>query len=141
MESLPLTCAQARWIDLVDYLGRLGHQPHKIKEPDYWYLSPLRAEKKPSFKVNRKLNLWYDHGSGKGGTLVDFAVLYHHCSIREALHRLTDATPGETLSFHPPELVVSPSAEGTDHALRIQSVRPLESLVLLSYLRQRQIPL
>lgn len=57
-----LNCEQAKHIDLVDYLATLGHHPEKIRNNDYWYLSPLREEKTASFKVNRKLNVWYDHG-------------------------------------------------------------------------------
>ena len=83
-----LDCAQVRAIDLVDYLADAGHQPTKIRNHDYWYVSPLRAEKTASFKVNRKLNRWYDHGIGKGGNVVDFAILYHNCTIAELLEGL-----------------------------------------------------
>ena len=80
--------ANARQLDLVEYLQDLGHHPQKIRGNDYWYLSPLRSEKTASFKVNRKLNLWYDHGLGKGGSLIDFGVLYFNCSVKEFLERL-----------------------------------------------------
>jgi len=40
-----LTCRGAKQIDLVDYLASLGYQPQKVKNQDYWYLSPLRDEK------------------------------------------------------------------------------------------------
>ena len=80
--------ANARQLDLVEYLQDLGHHPQKIRGNDYWYLSPLRDEKTASFKVNRKLNLWYDHGLGKGGSLIDFGVLYFNCSVKEFLERL-----------------------------------------------------
>jgi len=63
---------EAKQIDLVDYLAALGHRPQKIRNKDYWYHSPLRDEKTASFKVNRSLNVWYDHGIGKGGNLIDF---------------------------------------------------------------------
>ena len=75
-----MNCEQANQMDLVDYLHSIGHQPKKISGNDYWYLSPLRDEKEPSFKVNRNKNVWYDHGLGKGGTLVDFAMEYYHCN-------------------------------------------------------------
>ena len=48
-----MMCADAKQLDLVDYLASLGHQPAKVRNQDYWYLSPLREEKTPSFKVNR----------------------------------------------------------------------------------------
>jgi len=40
-----MNCDEANQIDLVDYLYSLGYQPEKIKNNDYWYLSPLREEK------------------------------------------------------------------------------------------------
>src|SRR4051812_24505547 len=97
MENKLFTCAEARGIDLVDYLSASGFQPQKIRGNDYWYLSPLREEKEASFKVNRRLNVWYDHGIGRGGDLIDFGVLYHHCTIPELLQKLKQ----KNLSFHP----------------------------------------
>jgi len=44
-----MMCADAKQLDLVDYLASLGHQPAKIRNQDYWYLSLLREEKTPSF--------------------------------------------------------------------------------------------
>ena len=82
------SCAQARQLDIVSYLSALGYQPAKIRNHDYWYHSPLREEKTPSFKVNRKLNRWYDHGHGKGGNLVDFAILYNDCTVKEFLQTI-----------------------------------------------------
>ncbi len=83
MGNHSLNIRYARGIDLVGYLEQLGHIAQRIKGMDYWYLSPLRDEKTPSFKVNRKLNLWYDHGIGEGGTIVDFGIRYFNCSIEE----------------------------------------------------------
>ena len=62
----------AKQIDLVNYLEKLGYEPRKIRNHDYWYLSPLRDENTPSFKVNRNINCWYDFGLGEGGTIIDF---------------------------------------------------------------------
>jgi DNA primase len=76
--------------DLVDYLEKLGYQPQKIRKNDYWYLSPLRDEKTPSFEVNRKLNVWYDFGTGQGGNVIDFGMLYHKCSVAELLKKLPE---------------------------------------------------
>jgi hypothetical protein len=92
-----LTCADARRIDLVDYLASLGYQSQKVKNQDYWYLSPLRDEKTPSFKVNRQLNVWYDHGTGKGGDLIDFGTLYFNCSVSDLLERLSLHRPAPSL--------------------------------------------
>ncbi len=75
------SCLEAKQMDIVQYLSSIGYEPAKIRNCDYWYLSPLRDEKTPSFKVNRKLNRWYDHGIGKGGNVIDFAILYNNCTV------------------------------------------------------------
>ena len=60
-----MNCEEANQIDVVDYLYSMGYQPQKIRSNDYWYLSPFRDEKEPSFKVERNKNVWYDHGVRK----------------------------------------------------------------------------
>lgn len=96
-----LNCKIANQIDLVNYLKILGHEPSKIKNHDYWYLSPLRNEKTPSFKVNQKLNVWYDHGLGKGGNIIDFGIEYFRCTVSEFLQLLNRSgiSSNLTLSF------------------------------------------
>ena len=85
---------------MVEYLEKLGHKPTKIRNHDYWYLSPLRDEKTASFKVNRSKNVWYDHAIGKGGTLVDFGKLYYHCTVKDLLSKLENEK-GISVSFYP----------------------------------------
>lgn len=55
-----MTIAEAKQLCIVDYLASLGHHPQYVKSNQYWYLSPLREERTPSFKVNDRLNEWYD---------------------------------------------------------------------------------
>ncbi|RPD44013.1 toprim domain-containing protein [Paracnuella aquatica] len=130
------SCEEAKNIDMVSYLSSLGYEPAKVQNIDYWYLSPLRNEKTPSFKVNRKLNRWYDHGLGKGGNLIDFAILYNNCTVGEFL-RAVHAVP----SLHQPDLLnkTSPQLE-TAEQIKILDIRPLSSFALCRYLRQRRIP-
>lgn len=92
-----LSCREAKEKDLVSYLSQLGYEPEKIIHNDYWYLSPLREEKTASFKVNRKKNIWYDFGTGEGGTIIDFGIRFHHCTVAEFLDNLKDS-----FSFHQP---------------------------------------
>jgi hypothetical protein len=54
-----------------------------VRNQDHWYLSPLREEKTPSFKVDRRINVWYDHGTGKGGDLIDFGTLFYRCTVEQ----------------------------------------------------------
>lgn len=140
-----LTCSGAKQIDLVDYLASLGYQPQKVNNQDYWYLSPLRQEKTPSFKVSRKLNVWYDHATGKGGNIIDFGRQYFKCSIAELLQRLSIPS----FSFHSPKQTdhlhnVQPSPAGekkgnTDSKIVIVDSRVLADKSLLDYLHKRNI--
>ena len=132
-----VSVAEAKQMDIVDYLAKAGHHPVKIRNHDYWYLSPIRDEKTPSFKVNRKLNRWYDHGIGKGGNLVDFGILYHQCSVGELLQKL-----GGTSSIQQQPLKIKkPAEEPTESNLKIICENPLFSFWLQRYLHLRHIPL
>ncbi|MCW3074597.1 MAG: primase [Flaviaesturariibacter sp.] len=132
-----LDCKAANAFDLVSFLSRLGYEPNKVRGHDYWYHSPLREERTPSFKVNRRLNCWYDHGEGTGGTLVDFGIRYYGCSISAFLGHLS-GTPD---LCKPPLLQPLSTSPEAAPALQICEVRPLCSLVLRRYLHSRHIPL
>ena len=140
-----LSCAQAKELDLVDYLATLGHEPAKVRNQDYWYPSPFRNEKTPSFKVNRERNIWYDHGSGQGGDLVDFGTLYYKCTVRELLDRLSDYRPGITSSFQQPFpsrlLGAGEKKDSPDSKIVILDARPIVGVALIEYLQKRGIPL
>ena len=121
---------------MVNFLYELGFQPAKIRGNDYWYSSPLRNERTPSFKVNRRLNKWFDHGFGKGGNLVDFGILYYNCSVGELLQRSES-----DLALHQPFLhyPAQPHTE-QENKIQILDVKPLFSTPLFQYLSQRKIP-
>lgn len=126
-----LSCEQAKQMDMVGYLAILGYNPSRIKNNNYWYCSPLRDERTPSFKVERKQNVWYDHGTGQGGNLIDFGVLYHNCSVKELLQKLDG-----NLSFHQP---VRHNVPAVEYLIKILSERTITSLPLLRYLKHRRI--
>lgn len=131
-----LSLSEAKEIDMVNYLSSLGYEPSKIRSNDFWYLSPLRDENVASFKVNRKLNRWYDHGIGEGGNIIDFAVRYHHCTIGELLKILD-----KNLSFHKPAFRPSKIGAKPEKKIRILEDFSLNSPALLHYLNQRRIPI
>lgn len=140
-----LTCKEVNQIDMVEYLASLGYRPEKIRNEDHWYLSPFHQERTASFKVNRRKNIWYDHSIGKGGTLVDFGILYHKCTIPELLQRLS---PDRwSFSFHQPHSMREASitageekGSGQDRIL-ILDKRPIAHLAMREYLAKRCIPL
>jgi hypothetical protein len=68
-----MNAKQAKAEPLHEFLGHMGYQPTHIRGNDVWYRSPFRPEERtPSFKVDRVKNVWFDHGLGQGGTIIDF---------------------------------------------------------------------
>ncbi|MDH7464137.1 toprim domain-containing protein [Chitinophagaceae bacterium 26-R-25] len=136
MTPQKIDCAKARQIDLVDYLQSLHIHPAKIKGNAYWYHSPLRHERTPSFKVDRKLNLWYDHGMGKGGNLVDFGVLFFNCSVTDFLGRVNQSVV--PFPFHQPDVSGTDNNNATSK-IRLIEVKHITDRWLQAYLEKRAI--
>ena len=124
---------EAKQIDLVEYLSTLGFKPSKIMGNDYWYLSPLRDEKTPSFKIDRKINCWYDHGIGRGGNLVDFGMVYFNCSSVEFLQRLN----GKFFLHQPVKSILNKPIK--ENKLTVLGDFILSSPHLINYLAKRKI--
>lgn len=121
---------------MVEWLATLGHEPVKIRHLDFWYLSPLRDEKTPSFKVNRKINRWYDHGIGKGGTIIDFGMLFYNVSVGDFLKSMKGS-----LHLFPKYFLPTKTAETTVDKIIIMGIKTLQHPALINYLESRKIPL
>ena len=62
---------------LVTLLHHLGYQPVPKRGKENMYHSMLREDDRvPSFSVNDDLGVWFDHGTGKGGNIIDFGLAY-----------------------------------------------------------------
>jgi DNA primase len=136
-----INCREARQIPIADYLKKLGFVPAYTRGNDFWYCSPLREEKHASFKVNTKLNIWYDHGTGEGGTMIDLGIKLHECSIEELLKKLS----GDERSFsfhqhnHTNDSNQSDQKQEEEGRIIIDKVAELKSFALTGYLDQRGI--
>ena len=75
-------------ISIRQFLARRGILPKYERNGYGMYLSPLREERTPSFKVDYVRNLWYDFGLGEGGTLLTLVMRLERCDSREAIRRL-----------------------------------------------------
>ena len=69
-------------VPVADILSHLGYSNRH--HGDMFY-SPFRNEVSPSFHINHKANVWYDHGTGVGGGVLDLVRLLTNCSVREGL--------------------------------------------------------
>jgi len=86
-----MNCFEAKQIPLVEYLEDIGYMAiRKDNNNNHWYLSPFRTEKDPSFRVNVKMNVWYDYGLGEGGTIIDLGMKLHNCNVETFLEILSE---------------------------------------------------
>jgi hypothetical protein len=131
---MALSFSQAKQIPITEYLSGIGLEPSKIRGNDYWYLSPFRQERSPSFKVNTKLNIWYDHGSGEGGTIIDLGAKLYQCSLHEFLDKLANGNyAGQEFFLH------RNSFETPERKLEVLISKDLCNSDLIHYLESRGI--
>lgn len=87
---------QVKNISIVDFLAHNGIKPTRIIAGRYWYRSPFREEKEPSFCVNNK-NMWADFSepkkqTNKGGTywhdIIDLAMNIYSTDFIGAVNML-----------------------------------------------------
>ena len=123
-------------ISITDYLQQQGYAPARVQGIHYWYYSPLRNERTPSFKVNTERNQWYDFGSGEHGDIIDLVCALHRCTISEAIRLLSGA---EQVAHQ--EFSFGGKRKFSERKLEILSAQPLSNPNLLRYLTARAIPL
>jgi len=115
------------------YLAERGLHPTKDNPRYGLYLSPLREERTPSFKVDYLQNLWYDFGLGTGGSIIDLVMRLERCDFTQAVRLLSnrDRTPIPAS--------VSSSVALPASTLRILFDIPLRHPALIGYLSSRGI--
>ena len=124
---------KAKEISLEKVLQNLGCEVIKTNGYDVWYLSPLRQEKTPSFKINRKLNKWFDHGEQVGGNVIDFVIQKFGFNVSEALEYLKKF---DDFSFFQKQVFETCEVKKIDH---IEKINPVKHLALIQYLKSRGI--
>lgn len=135
-----------RKISLIEFLNQLGYQPTGRDSKGLWFYAPYRSERKPSFHVNPRKNVWFDFGTGAGGDI--FTLAGELCNstdfIRQAEFiaekmQIPVASSSERRfasaknPYKPEQFIEQPSFEDV-------RVSKLESPALLKYLADRGIP-
>lgn len=118
----------------------LGLRAGLVKDMFY---SPEREESEASLHIDRAKNVWYDHGSGKGGTNADLVMLVKHCSRHEAYEFLRSIEP-IIARDNGVNYVTAPGLIKTsepDKSFEIRKVRPIQCYYLTKYIASRKIPL
>lgn len=132
-----MNISEAKQIPIETYLNRIGVNPERRDNHKnwLWYCSPIRGEKVPSFKVDQRLNLWYDHGAGTGGSILDLVIALNDTDITGAVNILS----GENISRRIDPSSFHRSGSRAESSLKINNVRMLQNLVLIDYLKSRGI--
>lgn len=135
--NIHFLCNEAEKIGPVEYLEIPGFRPEKIRNNDYSLrCSLLREEKTQSFKINRKLNVWwYYYGLGTGGRIIEFRSHDYHYPIPELLQKLND-----NFSFHQ-QIFPLPESSEKATSIKLRNAIEIKSLNVQNYLIQRSTPI
>lgn len=118
-------------ISISAYLESIGYKPQFENKYSARYISPYRTDTNPSLSVNLSTNLFFDHGTGKGGNVIQLVALVNNCSDYEASKILTEQR--DSFSFHCKPI----KAHST--GITINKIKTLENIALLQYLESRCI--
>ena len=128
---------EAKELRIVEYLAFLGYKPTKVARGQYWYISPFRAEKTASFKVNDYINEWYDFGIAEGGDIIDLCKrLFHTESISAVLTSLSKNLPASSAMKIRTRM---PPSIDMERQMSNLVISPLHNIALLSYIKSRFI--
>ena len=122
-------------ISLVDFLHHLGYEPTGRDSKGLWFYAPYRNERKPSFHVNPRKNVWFDFGRGAGGDI--FTLAGEMCNstdfIRQAEYIAEKMQMPVSRQYKPEPFIEQPTFEDV-------KISKLVSPALLCYLANRGIP-
>ena len=126
-----MNCKQFNSIKLEEILFSVGHLPTKQNEKEAWFLNPFGTETQPSFKLDKKLNLWFLHSEGIGGNNTDFMMKYLNASVKEVLEW---AEKQNFSSFQPQNDI---HLKNSTPNYTITEIKELQNENLKNYLYQR----
>lgn len=130
-----MTCNEAKKISVVSILDKIGAKKIKQNNREVWYISPFRNETTASFKIDLAKNIWFDHGEGNGGNVLDFMMRYYECDLKKALQILDN----DSFSFHQP--IFTDEAIEKENNYKIKAIKSLMNTQLINYIQSRCISL
>jgi len=129
-----MKCSDANKMNIAEFLMSKGIDPDKTTEKIFWYCSPLRNERTPSFNVDRVKNLWYDFGTATGGTLIDLVCQMYKVDIPGALQILSGVTYPTNFPIIDRQVY-----NRKEPGIEIINIQPIKTNALYHYLISRKI--
>ncbi|MDW3195880.1 MAG: toprim domain-containing protein [Cytophagales bacterium] len=137
---------QAKSIRLDEVLTRQGFEPLDVKKggTEFWYISPFRQERTPSFSVDLNRNLWCDFGEVggaeqkcAGGNVIAYVMRFYHTDVSGALEQLKTLFQG---NISQKESSRNRSIKKKGNPMKLQLVKSIELPALHNFLNERKIP-
>lgn len=126
-------------LNLVQLLtNQFGVNPLYKSEKSIWVKSPFRPnESTPSFHIskNYKYDIWFDHGNGLGGKIVDFYMHFLKTDLKGVLKHFNE----KSFSFQ--QQKVSNDILPPKNNYNVLKLKKITSFPLIKYLDERKLPL
>ena len=133
-----MNASQAKAIPLAEFMDKLAQRKDKSNRKIIYFFSPFREERTPSFCVETSQNLWYDHGAGIGGSIIDLMMELKKCDVSTALKQIDNiwakSAPQKRLPLINEKITIR------EESLQILKVTQVWSRKLLAYSESRGIP-
>ena len=130
-----MNCNQFNTIPLEEVLLSIGHLPTKQNEKEAWYLNPFGTENHASFKLNKRLNIWYLFSEGIGGNNTNFMQKFLNTSISEILIWAEN----QNFSSFQNQKILNRNFENFLKTYEITEVKEIQHPALLEYLKSRKV--
>lgn len=130
-----MNCKHFNSISLEEVLQYLGHLPTKQSDKEAWFLNPFGTENHASFKLNKRLNIWYLFSEGIGGNNIDFMKKYLNAPVSDVL------VWAEKQNFYSFQNNRTPNRKLENHerTYDITEVKEIQHPALIEYLRERKV--
>ncbi|WP_176817062.1 hypothetical protein [Bacteroides ovatus] len=114
---------------------KLGMEPVEANGNHLWYHSPFRKEEVPSFIVDVNNNVWFDHGTDKGGNIIALAKQLYQTDIMPLLmEKIEEVAPAV-----PPTKFDVLSLTELEESVKCVTIEGLKSIKDIAYFSSRNI--
>lgn len=135
-----MNAKEARDIPLEVVLEDMGIYPAKKSGNDIFYFAREGDKNTPSFKINSKINKWYDHGVGEGGNTIDAVMFLKNCDFYNAMRYLEKFQNYVGATYESSKFVDRKKANKEEEkTYEIISIKRIFSFALKNYINERGI--